>query len=528
MSALARKLFRDVAIYGVGDVATSAVNLLLLPLYTEVLGTTAYGILALLLAIEAGAKILLRWGLDSAFMRLYFDCPDLPSRQLLASTTVWFLLAVNGPVLLAAWLAAPWLSGLMFDTVEYAATLRAFFLNTFVVGFFFVPFHIYRIDGQAVRFSILTFARAAGTVILRLVFIIGLGLGVFGIVAADLVLTLIVGAAIAPTFAQLLRPRFSMSLLAEALRFGAPRLPHGLAHQVTAVADRWILYAYVAIDRIGIYSTGVSLGLGMKLFLSAFEYAWAPFYLDAMRRPEAKAIYSRITTYVVAILTLLATGLAAVSDEIVQLMTAPAFRDAGPIVPWIAVGVALQGFYQLTAIGLNITKRTALLPIATGTAMIVAIGMNLLLVPRFGIIGAAWAFALSYAALAATGFALSQHTYPVAYEWRRLAAIAGAGLASCVIAIAIVPAGWPLLVRLLSRGGAVVVTYPLLLAAAGVFRPADLTALLRLRDRLKPADRMPPSGDEVELGGEIASAPSIIDAGAPPGANGSARGPKVE
>ena len=46
----------------------------------------------MLLTIEAVAKIVFRWGVDTAFMRLYYDCADQPARQRLASTIFFFLL----------------------------------------------------------------------------------------------------------------------------------------------------------------------------------------------------------------------------------------------------------------------------------------------------------------------------------------------------------------------------------------------------------------------------------------------------
>lgn len=512
MTGLGRKLVRDVAVYGVGDVATSVVNLLLLPLYTDILTPADYGVMALLLTIEAGAKILLRWGVDAAFMRLYYDCRDDAARQTLASTTWLFLAAVNAPVFVAAYWFAPSLGELMFDTTAHTATLRVFLVNTFVIGFYFIPFHVYRIEGRTSRFVALTFSRAAGTVVLRLLLVAVLGMGVFGMVAADLILTAIIGAALTPTFAALFRPRFSTALVKDALHFGLPRVPHGVAHQATALADRWILNKFMGPDVVGIYSVGVSIGLGMKLFLSAFEYAWAPFYLDAMKHPEAKALYSRTTTYVVAILALLATGLAATSNDLVRLMTAEEFHGAGVVVPWIAIGVLCQGFFQLTAIGLNITKRTRTLPAATGAAMAVAIGVNTLLVPRYGMIAAAWTYAMSYATLAAVGFALSQRVYPVQYEWSRLLRVALAGAAAYGLSISLVPAAWPLVVRLLLHGLIVLAAYPAGLAALKFFRPGELAGLLRLREFMQPPSRQSAAGEELELGGEIASAPSVVDA----------------
>ena len=105
-----RNLFRNLAIYGFGDVATSIVSLLLLPIYTRYLTPSDYGVIAMLLTIEAVAKVLFRWGVDTAFMRLYYDCADQPARQRLASTIFFFLLGVNGSLLAVGLLGAGWLS----------------------------------------------------------------------------------------------------------------------------------------------------------------------------------------------------------------------------------------------------------------------------------------------------------------------------------------------------------------------------------------------------------------------------------
>jgi hypothetical protein len=101
--------------------------------------------------------------------------------------------------------------------------------------------------------------------------------------------------------------------------------------------------------------------------------------------------------------------------------------------------------------------------------------------------------------------------YPVRYEWRRLAVIILAGAASYLLAMLAARDHWPLVVRLLARGGTVLVAMPALLAAGGVFRPEDVRSLIAIRDRLRPAARVSPTGEEVELGGGIAATPSVVD-----------------
>ena len=87
-----RELSKNLAIYGLGDVAIQAVNFLLLPVYVRYLTPSDYGVLAILGSVEAVTKLFFRWGVDGSFMRFWYDCTDDRDRQRLASTLFFFLL----------------------------------------------------------------------------------------------------------------------------------------------------------------------------------------------------------------------------------------------------------------------------------------------------------------------------------------------------------------------------------------------------------------------------------------------------
>ncbi len=59
---------------------------------------------------------------------------------------------------------------------------------------------------------------------------------------------------------------------------------------------------YATLHEIGLYSIGASFAMGLKLFLNAFEYAWAPFYFAIMREPDAKPTYRLVATWGAAVL----------------------------------------------------------------------------------------------------------------------------------------------------------------------------------------------------------------------------------
>jgi O-antigen/teichoic acid export membrane protein len=510
-----KALFLNLAVYGMGDVATHIVGFLLLPLFTRYLDPEALGRWQQLLTASLIAKIVFRWGVDASFMRFYYDCEDDEARQRLASTIFFFLLAANGVILMVALLGAPFYSEPLFRVTGQTLALQLMIVSTFVGGFFFLPFHVFRIRNQARQFSILTFARSATTLATRVFLVMGLHFGVMGLVLSELIITTAFALVLARWCRPLIRVVFSRRVLGDVLRFGLPRVPHGIAQQVVGPATDSLLMTWLLtgtgvqnVQTVGVYGVGAGLGLALKLFLSAFEYAWAPFYFQTMTEKDARRTFAAITTYGLAVLVLLAAGLSAVATDLVRLMTAPKFHDAYRVIPWIAIAVTLQGVYLLTSIGMNITKRTQFYPLAAGAAAAANLLANIVLIPRFGMLGPAWANVISYAVLAGVAYALSQRFYPISYERGRIARVVAAGAIAYGVAAFVVPApGWAL-GGLLVRGATVAVLYPGILAVTGFFHGAELARLAALADQLRsarrrrPAPPLPPEADGLDDGAE--------------------------
>jgi O-antigen/teichoic acid export membrane protein len=508
-----RELSKDLAIYGAGDVAISVINFALLPIFARILTDVEYGVLALLGAVEVVAKIVFRFGLDGSFMRFYYLYDDERDRQKLASTIFLFLLVVNSVLLTAVVLAAPFAAERLFawtaevpaaDRTMHVRALQLVVLNTFAISFTFFPFHLLRMQKRAGEFSLLTLARSVSTLLLRILFVLGLGYGVMGIVVADVIVTALLLAILLRWFAPLIRPLFSRAMLRESLAFGMPRVPHAFAQQVMAVGDRFILPWFRSWGEIGIYSMGATFGLTQKLFLSAFEYAWAPFYYATAREPDAQRVFAVITTYAFATLCLMTAGLSATGGDLLAWMVPAIYAPAAPVITWTAVGVLLQGVYLLTSIGLNITRKTHYYPVSTGVAAAASIALNIALIPRFGIVGAAWANAAAYGMQAGMAYRFSQRFYPIAYEWGRLVRVASAALLGYVAARQL-PEMSPL-AGVLARGTTVVVVTGGVLGLTGFFQAAEIEILTRLRRRSKEgeASALPP--ETTEFAGEIIAA----------------------
>jgi O-antigen/teichoic acid export membrane protein len=491
-----KHLTKGVAIYGAGNAAVQIVNFLLLPVYVKgnFLTTADYGALLLIGSVEAFAKVVNRWGLDGAFMRYYYEREEGPSRQRMASTIIWFMLAIDGLLLAATLVTVQWFAARFHLDTSYLLALRIMLINIFLIGFTFFPFHVMRLTDAAISYSAFALARSAGTLVLRIVLVIFLGFGVTGVYMADLALTAVLLPLLWPWFRPLVAPVFSWSELRRTLRFGLPRLPHGVALQFLDNGPKLLLGLLlgqqVGQAELGVYQNGSTLGTGIRFFTSAFETAWAPFYYATSRQRDAKQVFSKMATYGVAVLVLLAAGTAAVAHDVILVMLSPRYLDALPVVPIIAVAAALQGVYLLTSIGLNLTNRTELYPVSTLTAAGVGLAVGLWLIPGYGVAGAAATVLVAYVTQTTIALLFAQRLYRIQYETRRVVRLVAAGMVAAIVAGWLLPA-MPALVGLLVRGTTTVAVYVGLLWLSGFLRPTERAFLrevaARLRRRPAPA-----------------------------------------
>jgi O-antigen/teichoic acid export membrane protein len=480
---------KSVVIYGAGDAAIALVSVFLLPIYVRFrfLTTADFGAIALIGSIEAFAKVVNRWGLDGAFMRYYHDRPDGPDRQRMTSTIVWFMIVVNGVLLMLALAGSAWLARAIALPSEYVLALRLMLANMFLMAFTVLPQHVMRMRQAAAVFSTFTFARSTGTILGRVLLVIGFRTGVAGIYATDLVLTVILLPLMWPWVRPLVTRAFSWTELRQLLRFGLPRLPHGLASQTLDGSPKLMLGQTVSADLVGVYQNGATLGAGVAYFKNALENAFAPFYYATARQDGAREVFAKVATYGVAVFVLLVAGTTAVSRDVILLLLKPEYLDALPVVPLIALAFAIQGVYQLTSIGLNLTGRTEFYPVATIVAALVSVALGSWMIPRYGLIGAGVTVLVSYATQAVVAFSLAQRVYHVRYERARLLRVVVAGAAGAAAGLWL-PAMRPL-AGLLLRGATTTIVFAACLWVTGFFRPTERAFLQEMLTRLRQRRR---------------------------------------
>jgi O-antigen/teichoic acid export membrane protein len=424
-----RRISRQLFAYGTADVLVLAISFLLLPIYTRILTPREYGALALLLVFEAVLKIVSRWGMDAAFLRFYYECPA-DGRRTLAGTIAGFFAAANGAVAALLLVLAGPINHALFESLEFVWPFRLLVVNIFLSTFLVLPFTLLRIQERARLFATINFSLSAGTIALRLLFVVALGYGVLGILLADVVMTVVILAVVSGTFRSMVAWRFSRAHLRDVLGYGFPFVPNGVLTHVMGMGDRFILGMYMPLREVGIYLIAGSVAALIKYFPVAFDVAWTPFAYDSMRRSDAPILFARLATYAFAVLAASLVALSGIGPPLMDLVLPADYRDVGALVPLLALALAVQTVRSLPGTSLNVAKKTGVYPTVTAAGAIISVGAYFALIPRYGTYGAAFGLLISQVLTTALMIVLAQKAYRIPYEVGRLAKVVAVGAAT--------------------------------------------------------------------------------------------------
>jgi O-antigen/teichoic acid export membrane protein len=470
-----RRLGKHSAIYGLGGLVSRIIAVVLLPVYTRYLTPEDYGQIETLIALTTVMGLLLRAGITSAFFRFYFDADDDEGRRLVLRTSFWFTMGAGTVGLVALLVLAEPVSQALFGTSGAADLVRASGVALWATVNYEQLTSLFRVEERSVAFVCASLVNVFLTIGTTLLLVVVLEEGPLGVIVGSLTGTLVVYLALLGYRREQLGLQLDRHLLREMNRFGLPLVPSALMLWVTNFSDRFFLVKLADVAEAGLYSVGVRVASAMVLLLTAFRMAWPAFAYSIRDDDEARRTYAFVLTYLTVVTAWVALGLTLLAPWIVDLLAAPSFSESATVVGPLAFSTVAFGAYIVFAIGIGRARRTQFNWVITGLAAIVNVALNLTLIPRTGMLGAAIATVAAYTTMALGMAWWSRRVFPVPYQWRRT-------LTAALVAVALAVLG-----RLLDGGLSVQLlllgAYPLALLAAGFTTAAERGRIRRLATR---------------------------------------------
>lgn len=445
-AAAPRGLIGHSLIYSVAPLVRYGVSFGMNRFYTYALITALYGVKEMVDLWMILMQQLLGMNLLTSMVRFYYDRKDPEERaRVVTSTTLVIALcawAVCGVTFLFSGVLAPILIGQPTTEVSGEQIEVAF---RFLV--LLVPFQLSTLSGlyylQTTKRSGLYTKIQTGKlvleVLLHVLFMGVLDMGLNGFLLGLLLGEVVASVGLTGWMLWTLGPRIDWKVFKPILIYAAPLIPVGVFQLGLHQLDRRLLeHVYrgdVGLALAGVYGLGYKIGqLVNPICIWPFMQIWQPTIYGVEDETERARLVGRVTTWMVVAISAATLALIYGGRQAVDLIAGrPEYLVAKTVVPWIGAGYVFWALYSSAQMPLYLAKRTAPLLWINLLALAFCVGCNLVLIPRYQILGAAFSTMLTFALLSGLVMLVVRKVARVPFELGRLAGSLGTVLASCVL-----------------------------------------------------------------------------------------------
>lgn len=431
------ELFSDTLVYGISSVVARFINYLLVPFYTKYFAPGEYGIISLIFGAMIFLNVVFTFGMESAYLRYAADREKAKS---VFKTLQLSLLAVGTILVMVLWIVKPvFLPLLGLSSLNhhlYWMMIGILWLDALAA----VPFAELRLVRRSWTFAILRLVNVLINVGLNLYLVIVKNWGIEAVLVSNLIASAFTTVAVGLLTFNIWGGHLRKDILQKALKFGLPYVPTGIGYAINEALDRFfiqqmpqhtinVLYGsmYNSEAIIGIYSACYKLAVFMLLFTQMFRMAWQPFFLRHAEDKQAPVIFRDVFRYFNLISGIIYISICMFPKEIVSLhipilnatLINHRFWMGLFVVPWLMLSYWFQGWYINFTAGIFIREQTKRLPVITLTGATITVIFNLVLVPRYGMLGAAITTVTSYMVMGFMIYYFSQKIYHVPYQMGR-------------------------------------------------------------------------------------------------------------
>jgi O-antigen/teichoic acid export membrane protein len=487
------KAVKHTFVYGAGSILQKAISFLLLPVYTHYLNPRDFGILEILNVTISLIGMFLAMGITPSILRYHGVAASTGEKHRIVSTAYLFSLGTGLLVLALGALAAGPASLALFGAgvpSTYLLLMVAFFVCSYVNT---VPAAYLRAEEASTALVAIETACGISISALGVYFLTVLKLSILGLLWSQFVIAAIFTPFLGVWILRRTGVRMDWSIGRKLLSFGSPLVLSNVALFILNFSDRFFLKRFGSLEAVGIYSVGYKFGYIINfLVIQPFNMMWMARMYLIHKQPNYQKIFAQVFVLYSLILIVVALAFALFSQELVTIMADSRYAAGSQVVPIVVLAYVFLGVGSYLQLGMFLASKTGKMGIVGVIAAVVNLILNYVLILRFGMIGAAWATALGFLALAAGSYYYSQRAYRLELGVTRVikALAVAVGLYSLSLTISSHSAAMAGLMK-----GILLAVYPVLVWFAGILSSDDLKTLDSLRKdavglmwrRLRPA-----------------------------------------
>jgi O-antigen/teichoic acid export membrane protein len=226
-----------------------------------------------------------------------------------------------------------------------------------------------------------------------------------------------------------LRFNIDYKLWSQMMLYALPLILVGLGGMINETMDRIMLgwwanggspEANKAL--VGIYSACYKLAILITISIQAFRMGAEPFFFKQAQSDNAQKTYARVMKFFVITLCIMFLGVVLYLDVWKLFIRKPSMYVGLKVVPILLIANMFLGVYYNLSIWYKLSNKTMAGAWITLLGAVITIGINFLLIPRFGYMASAWATFFCYGTMMVVSYKWGQKVYYVPYATKKLIA----------------------------------------------------------------------------------------------------------
>jgi O-antigen/teichoic acid export membrane protein len=463
-------------VYGLAVVGLNALSFIVIPIYTRRISLAEYGVLELLNRGQDILAIVVMSGMSLAALAFYQFEASNPERQRKVFSTALLGILVNGALLILLALPfSPQISAALFGTEQYAWAINMVLPLIPLEMLFSLGLVSLQSRYKSVSYITLSIGRFAIGLLLNLIMVLWLRWGLKGILIATVIHTTVPAMA---TFFLIMRRaawQWEWRLWKELIRYGLPFVPGGLFLFILNSGDRYLLNLFSGKDAVGLYALSYKLGsITTFLLMSPFLKVWGPVMIQVANGPDGPAKIARLMTHVATAYIYVGLMLSLFTPALLRKLVSSEYQGAAAAVPIVTLAYLFWAMSIIADTVFYATKKTDVKPLILGLSALLCVSCYLILIPRYGIPGAAWSTVIAFAFFALFSMRVGTRYIQVPYEYLPMLSILLFGVGLFCVGKFMVAQG----VNDILFGAAALLLFPAVLWASPLWQHAEKQMLL--------------------------------------------------
>ncbi|MGY1464914.1 lipopolysaccharide biosynthesis protein [Bacillus toyonensis] len=390
-----KKVASNGLIYVVFAILTQVINMLLIPLYTKNLAQAEYGKYELLNTIQQLLSLAITLEVYSG-MKRFFN--DVKNKYHLKNTALNFSLLWGGIFFIIVYFVSPFVSKYVFNgDPQIALYLRMMVISSILTCLISIYSSFYAMEFKAFKSAIIQLVILVLTLLFASYFVGIIREGILGILKAVLLSNLIVFIVLFILNLKQYRPKIQKHYLKKMLHYGGGMLLGQVSAWILNLVDRFFIKGMVGYSAVAMYSIAYKIGMLINpVFITPFAQIFTSFKFKVYKETNGKEKIQKMFHWYNIIGCFCIFGLAIFGKIAISILATDEYLSAYKIIPLITISYFVWGVGQFYSLGLHIANKMLLNSVIVVITAIINIVLNILLVPKLGINGAALATIIAY------------------------------------------------------------------------------------------------------------------------------------